>query len=124
MCHKFFRRESILFTTKTCFSNEFSQQYWQESFDGDSFVNQSRFGAYAILMARVASILMSTRAGGSHSSNHQMQYSPEDYWCQSSLAAYLLHKILAPQNEDKGEFCLWGSILLATWLEVMSLIKK
>ena len=30
------------------FSNEFSQHYWQESFDGDSFVSQSRFDAYAI----------------------------------------------------------------------------
>ena len=31
-----------------CFSNEFSQHYWQESFDGDSFASQSRFDAYAI----------------------------------------------------------------------------
>ena len=30
-----------------CFSNEFSQRYWQESFDGDSFASQSRFDAYA-----------------------------------------------------------------------------
>ena len=29
------------------FSNEFSQHYWQESFDGDSFASQSRFDAYA-----------------------------------------------------------------------------
>ena len=26
---------------------DFSQYYWQESFDGDSFVSQSRFDAYA-----------------------------------------------------------------------------
>ena len=31
-----------------CFSDEFSQHYWQEYFDGDFFVNQSRFDAYAI----------------------------------------------------------------------------
>ena len=30
-----------------CFSNEFSQHHWWESFDGDSFVSQSRFDAYA-----------------------------------------------------------------------------
>ena len=30
-----------------CFSNEFSQHHWQESFDGDSFASQSRFDAYA-----------------------------------------------------------------------------
>ena len=29
------------------FSNEFSQLYWQESIDGDSFVSQARFDAYA-----------------------------------------------------------------------------
>ena len=28
-------------------SNEFSHHYWQEPFDGDSFVSQSRFDAYA-----------------------------------------------------------------------------
>ena len=28
-------------------ASEFSQHYWQESFDGDSFVSQSRFDAYA-----------------------------------------------------------------------------
>ena len=33
--------------TSRCFSNEFSQCYWQESFDGDSFASQSRFDAYA-----------------------------------------------------------------------------
>ena len=27
--------------------SEFTQHYWQESFDGDSFVSQSRFDAYA-----------------------------------------------------------------------------
>ena len=31
-----------------CFSNEFSQHYWQESLDGDSFASQSGFDAYAI----------------------------------------------------------------------------
>ena len=30
-----------------CFLNEFSQQSWQESFDGDSFASQSRFHAFA-----------------------------------------------------------------------------
>ena len=30
-----------------CFSNEFSQQYWLESFDGDSSVSQSSFDANA-----------------------------------------------------------------------------
>ena len=30
-----------------CFSNEFSQRYWQESFDRDPFASQSRFDAYA-----------------------------------------------------------------------------
>ena len=34
---------------QTHFSNEFSQHYWPESFDGDSFVSQSRLDAYAIL---------------------------------------------------------------------------
>ena len=49
----FIRKESSHFTTKhasRCFSNEFSLYYWQESFDGDSFVGQSRFGAYAMLV--------------------------------------------------------------------------
>ena len=31
-----------------CLLNEFSQNYWQESFDGDSFASQSRFGAYVM----------------------------------------------------------------------------
>ena len=31
-----------------CFSNEFSQHHWQESFDGDSFINQSKFDDYAL----------------------------------------------------------------------------
>ena len=44
----FFRKESTIFTTKTRFSNEFSQHYWQQPFDGDSFVSQLRFDAYAI----------------------------------------------------------------------------
>jgi len=47
MCYQFFRKESTLFTTRTRFSDEFSQHYWQESFDGDSFASQSRFDAYA-----------------------------------------------------------------------------
>ena len=33
-----------------CFSNEFSQHHWQESFDCDSFVDQSRYDAYAGLI--------------------------------------------------------------------------
>ena len=41
-----FCNESTLFTTKTRLSNDFSQHYWQESFNGDSFVSQSRFDAY------------------------------------------------------------------------------
>ena len=48
MCYQFFRKESTYFTTKTRFSIEFSQHYWQESFDGDSFVSQSRFDAYVV----------------------------------------------------------------------------
>ena len=48
MCYQFFRKESTFFTTKTRCSNEFSQHDWQESFDGDSFVSQSKFDAYAI----------------------------------------------------------------------------
>ena len=35
-----------------CFSNEFLQHYWQESFDGDSFVSQSRFETYAYTTTR------------------------------------------------------------------------
>ena len=31
-------------------SNEFSQHYWQESFDGDSIAIQSRFDAYVGLV--------------------------------------------------------------------------
>ena len=52
MCYQFFRKESTLFTTKTHFSNEFSLHYWQESFDGDSFVSQSRFDAYSSVSNR------------------------------------------------------------------------
>ena len=54
MCYQLFRKESTLFTTKTCFStfsNEFSQHYWQESFDGDSFLSQSRMDAYVVHMS-------------------------------------------------------------------------
>ena len=36
------------------FSNEFSQHFSQESFDGDSFVSQSRFDAYAGQMGKSA----------------------------------------------------------------------
>ena len=32
-----------------CLSKEFSQHYWQEQFDGDSFISQSRFDACADL---------------------------------------------------------------------------
>ena len=47
MCYQFYCKEIALITTKIHFSNEFSQHYWQESFDGDSFVSQSRFDTYA-----------------------------------------------------------------------------
>ena len=47
VCYQFFHKDSTLFTTKTRFSKEFSQRHWQESFDGDSFVSQSRSEAYA-----------------------------------------------------------------------------
>ena len=58
MCYQFCRKESTLFTSKTRFSNEFSQYYWQESFYGDSFVSLSRFDAYAGCMKlRKSSIL-------------------------------------------------------------------
>ena len=30
------------------FNNEFSQRYWPESFDGDSFASQSTFDAYGM----------------------------------------------------------------------------
>ena len=30
-----------------CFFNEFSQRYWQESFNDNSFASQSRFNTYA-----------------------------------------------------------------------------
>ena len=33
-----------------CFSNEFLHHYWQECFDGDSIVSQSRFDAYATVL--------------------------------------------------------------------------
>ena len=39
-----------------CFSNEFSQNYWQESFDGDSFVSKSSFDAYACQNTQKASL--------------------------------------------------------------------
>ena len=32
------------------FSNECSQHYWQESFDGDSFVSQTTFDTYATFL--------------------------------------------------------------------------
>ena len=34
-----------------CFSNGFSQHYWQESFDDDSFGSQSRFDAHVLSMS-------------------------------------------------------------------------
>ena len=43
----FLCKESILFITKPRFLNEFTQHYWHESFDGDSFASQSRLDAYA-----------------------------------------------------------------------------
>ena len=43
-----FRKESMLFTTKGRFWNQFLQHYWQASFNGDSFNSQSRFDAYVI----------------------------------------------------------------------------
>ena len=36
-------------TTSRCFSNELLQHYVQESFDGYSFVSQSKFDTYAVL---------------------------------------------------------------------------
>ena len=42
---RFFAKKEHILPPKhasRCFSNEFSQHYWQESFDGDSFVSQSR----------------------------------------------------------------------------------
>ena len=45
ICYQIFCKDSTLFTTKTRFSNEFSQHYWQKSFNGDSFASQSRFDA-------------------------------------------------------------------------------
>ena len=42
-----FGRKSTLFPTNTHFFDEFLQHYWQESSNGDSFVSQSRFDAYA-----------------------------------------------------------------------------
>ena len=47
-----YRKESTLFYHQNTLHferNEFSQHYWQESFDGDSFVSQSRLDAYAHL---------------------------------------------------------------------------
>ena len=49
VCYQFFCKQSTLFRTKTRFSNEFSQHYWLESIDGDSFASQSRLDVYAIL---------------------------------------------------------------------------
>ena len=37
----------ILYTIIYTIADEFSQYYWQESFDGDSFASQSRFDACA-----------------------------------------------------------------------------
>ena len=47
MCYQSFRKESTPFTSKIRSSNEYLQYSWQEFFDGDSFVSQSRFDAYA-----------------------------------------------------------------------------
>ena len=50
MCYQFFAKKIQFLAPKHAsryFSNEFSQDYWQGSFDGDSFVSQSRFDAYA-----------------------------------------------------------------------------
>jgi len=44
--YQFFRKKGTLFATKARFSNEFSP-HWQEFFDGDSFVSQSRFDTFA-----------------------------------------------------------------------------
>ena len=56
MCYQFLRKESTIFTTKTRFLMLFEQilatllaNYEEDSLDGDSFVSQSRFDAYAEL---------------------------------------------------------------------------
>ena len=51
MRYQFFAKKVHFLSPKhasRCFANEFSQNYCQESFDGDSFVNQSRFDACAV----------------------------------------------------------------------------
>ena len=52
--------------TSRCFSNEFSQRYWQEFFDGDSFACQSRFDACAAgwPMLVVSVLFLSPASGG------------------------------------------------------------
>ena len=50
MCYQFLSKECTILPpehTSQCFSNEFSQDYWPESLNGDSFANQSRFDVYA-----------------------------------------------------------------------------
>ena len=63
MCYQSFRKESALFTTKTRFSNEFPQHYLQESFNGDTFVNQPRFDAYASSVKCMISIIITADCG-------------------------------------------------------------
>ena len=62
MCYQFSHVESSLFTPKTQFFNEFSQHHWQESFNCDSFVSQSRFDIYAVaaLVGNVFKVPMKT----------------------------------------------------------------
>ena len=54
-------RHPLAMNTKIHFSNEFSPHWWQESFDGDSFVSQSRFEVYAHSAAIETSRHLSTR---------------------------------------------------------------
>ena len=51
MCYQFLCKESTIFTTKTHFLMLFERilaTLLVEALDGDSFVSQSRFGAYAV----------------------------------------------------------------------------
>ena len=53
MCYQLFRKESVLFTPKNTLLERILAtllaNYEEDSLDGDSFVSQSRFDAYASL---------------------------------------------------------------------------
>jgi len=58
MYYQFFPKKVHFFPPKhasQCFSNEFLQHYWQESFDSDSFGSQSWFDAYATCSSNIVS---------------------------------------------------------------------